>query len=423
AKQEAPKPTPGQKASTPSSNLVSPAVAHLLLKHHIKDVTEIPATGPKGRVLKGDVLAYLGLIKARPAPIPTRPQPDTLPEASAPASKKATTGGAAAAAATAGAAYTDEAASGMRKVIASRLSESKATVPHSYVSRDITVDNLLKVRQMLSEEFHVKVSVNDMLIKAASLALKDVPESNVQFVSSDNTRQLKDIDISVAVATPKGLLTPIVKDADHQGLSTISAQIKEMASRAKEGKLKPEEYQGGSFSISNLGMFGVNHFSAIVNPPQACNLAVGAARTVYLPPAVEEQEVLNDAEVFEYLSGQRKKAPLGKSITTTATLAAVPTAAFTEPAAIESAPKKKTHAIKSADDLDLLEYLGNPKATKKPAKSVQDEIMARLKPQLEASQVVNVTLSIDERVVDSEVAGKFLDRLSYYVRNPENMLL
>ncbi|KAG0225403.1 hypothetical protein BGW42_004450, partial [Actinomortierella wolfii] len=222
-----------------------------------------------------------------------------------------------------------------------------------------------------------------------------------------------------------GLLTPIVKDADHQGLSTISAQIKEMASRAKEGKLKPEEYQGGSFSISNLGMFGVNHFSAIVNPPQACNLAVGAARTVYLPPAVEEQEVLNDAEVFEYLSGQRKKAPLGKSITTTATsaAAAVPTAAFTEPAAIESAPKKKTHAIKSADDLDLLEYLGNPKATKKPAKSVQDEIMARLKPQLEASQVVNVTLSIDERVVDSEVAGKFLDRLSYYVRNPENMLL
>ncbi|KAG0222452.1 hypothetical protein BGW42_006602, partial [Actinomortierella wolfii] len=148
AKQEAPKPTPGQKASTPSSNLVSPAVAHLLLKHHIKDVTEIPATGPKGRVLKGDVLAYLGLIKARPAPIPTRPQPDTLPEAPASTSKKAATGGAAAAAA--GAAYTDEAASGMRKVIASRLSESKATVPHSYVSRDITVDNLLKVRQMLS---------------------------------------------------------------------------------------------------------------------------------------------------------------------------------------------------------------------------------------------------------------------------------
>ncbi|KAF9977295.1 hypothetical protein BGZ73_006444 [Actinomortierella ambigua] len=411
AKQEAPMATPGQKAATPSSDLVSPAVAHLLLKHHIKNVTEIPATGPKGRVLKGDVLAYLGLIKARPAPVPTRPQPDTLPAASAPAPKKA-------AAADTGAAFTDEAASGMRKVIASRLSESKATVPHSYISRDIGVDNLLKIRQMLSDEFHVKVSVNDMLIKAASLALKDVPESNVQFTGGETTRQVQNIDISVAVATPKGLLTPIVQGADRQGLSTISAQIKEMAARAKEGKLKPEEYQGGSFSISNLGMFGVNHFSAIINPPQACNLAVGAARTVYLPPAVEENEILSDAEVFEYLSGQRKKAPLSKSITVTAS-----TSETSAPAPAAPAPKKKQHTVKSADDLDLLEYLGNPKVTQKPGKSVQDQIVARLKPQLEATQVVNVTLSIDERVVDSEVAGKFLDRLSHYVHNPENMLL
>ncbi|KAG0269352.1 pyruvate dehydrogenase complex dihydrolipoamide acetyltransferase component (E2) [Actinomortierella ambigua] len=412
AKKEAPKPTPGQKAATPSSDLVSPAVAHLLLKHHVKNVTEIPATGPKGRVLKGDVLAYLGMIKARPAPVPTRPQPDTLPAASAPAPKKA--------GADAGAAFTDEATSGMRKVIASRLSESKATVPHSYVSRDIGVDNLLKIRQMLSDEFQVKVSVNDMLIKAASLALKDVPESNVQFAGGETTRQVQNVDISVAVATPKGLLTPIVQGADRQGLSSISAQIKDMAARAKEGKLRPEEYQGGSFSISNLGMFGVNHFSAIINPPQACNLAVGAARTVFLPPAVEENEILNDAEVFEYLSGQRKKAPLGKSITATA---AAPSTSSEAAAPAAAAPKQKKHVVKSADDLDLLEYLGNPKVTQKPSKTVQDQILARLKPQLEATQVVNVTLSIDERVVDSEVAGKFLDRLSHYVHNPETMLL
>ncbi|KAF9960834.1 hypothetical protein BGZ70_008483, partial [Mortierella alpina] len=398
---------PQQTASTPSSKLLSPAVAHLLLQNHIQDVTKIPATGPKGRVLKGDVLAFLGKIKARPAPEPTIPQPKTLP----PASKPAPASSSKAAAPAPGTAFTDTPTSNMRKVIASRLSESKTTIPHSYVTRDIVIDNMMKLRRALADELQVKVSVNDFLIKAASLALRDVPESNVQFASGDNAKQLNNIDISVAVATPTGLITPIVKGADGRGVQSISLTVKELADRAKKNKLKPEEYQGGSFSISNLGMFGVSNFTAIVNLPQASILAVGGARTVFKPSAVEETDLLSDNEVFDFLGGQSKKS----------TGAAVVAAAGAVPTKI---------AKKSSDDLDLIDYLGGGKGASLKKKSTStsesalgDEVLRRLRPALEQSQVVSVTLSIDERVIDNEVAGKFLGRLSHYVENPESMIL
>ncbi|KAG0090264.1 hypothetical protein BGZ93_004328 [Podila epicladia] len=379
-----------QTVDTPSSKLLSPAVAYLLLKHHITDVTKIPSTGPKGRVLKGDVLAFLGLIKARPAPEPTIPQPKTLPPAQpvTPSSPSSTPSGAA---------YTDSPASTMRKVIASRLSESKSNLPHSYVSRDIVIDNMMKLRRLLADELEVKVSVNDFLIKAASLALRDIPESNVQFGSGDNTKQLQNIDISVAVATPTGLITPIVKGADTRGVQSISQVVKELADKAKKGKLKPEEYQGGSFSISNLGMFGVTSFTAIINNPQAAILAVGGARTVLKPSSVEETDFVSDAEVFDYLGGQTKKT--------------------------SSSPSPK----KANADLDLIDFLGGNAPAKKSSSTsnspLGDEVLRRLRPALEKSQVVNVTLSIDERVIDSETAGKFLGRLSHYVENPESMIL
>ncbi|KAF9195321.1 hypothetical protein BGZ51_002836 [Haplosporangium sp. Z 767] len=386
-------------ASTPSSKLISPAVAHLLLQNHIEDVTKIPSTGPKGIVLKGDVLAFLGKIKPRPAPEPTIPQPKTLPPASKPAPSTPSSSASAPVAAP-GSAFTDAPTSNMRKVIASRLSESKTTVPHSYVTRDIVIDNMMKLRRVLADELHVKVSVNDFLIKAASLALRDVPESNVQFTSGDNAKQLKDIDISVAVATPTGLITPIVKGADARGVQSISSTVKELAEKAKKNKLKPEEYQGGSFSVSNLGMFGVSNFTAIINLPQASILAVGGARTVFKPSAVEETELLSDSEVFDYLGGQTKKA------------------------AASSSTKKS----KASDDLDLIDYLGGKGSLKKKSTSTSesalgDELLRRLRPTLEQSQVVSVSLSIDERVVDTEVAGRFLGRLSHYVENPEAMIL
>ncbi|KAF9571112.1 hypothetical protein EC968_001031 [Mortierella alpina] len=396
---------PQQTASTPSSKLLSPAVAHLLLQNHIQDVTKIPATGPKGRVLKGDVLAFLGKIKARPAPEPTIPQPKTLPPASKPAPAPASSSNAAAPAP--GTVFTDSPTSNMRKVIASRLSESKTTIPHSYVTRDIVIDNMMKLRRALADELQVKVSVNDFLIKAASLALRDVPESNVQFASGDNAKQLNNIDISVAVATPTGLITPIVKGADGRGVQSISLMVKELADRAKKNKLKPEEYQGGSFSISNLGMFGVSNFTAIVNLPQASILAVGGARTVFKPSAVEETDLLSDNEVFEFLGGQSKKSA---------------------GAAGAAAPTRS--AKKSSDDLDLIDYLGGGKGASLKKKSTStsesalgDEVLRRLRPSLEQSQVVSVTLSIDERVIDNEVAGKFLGRLSHYVENPESLIL
>ncbi|KAF9920593.1 hypothetical protein FBU30_009559, partial [Linnemannia zychae] len=379
-----------QTASTPSSNLISPAVAHLLLQNHIGDVTKIPSTGPRGRVLKGDVLAFLGKIKARPAPEPTFPQPKTLPPAAKATSPISTN----AAAPAPGSAFTDNATSNMRKVIASRLGESKTTIPHSYVTRDIVIDNMMKLRQLLADEFQVKVSVNDFLIKAASLALRDVPESNVQFASGDNAKQLKDIDISVAVATPTGLITPIVKGAEARGLQSISTTIKELADRAKKNKLKPEEYQGGSFSVSNLGMFGINNFTAIINLPQASILAVGGSRTILKPSPVEENEFVSDADLISYLGGESKKA----------------------------APTKKSN-----EDLDLIEYLGGSAPSKKSTSTSQsalgDEVLRRLRPTLEKSQVVSVTLSIDERVIDSEVAGRFLSRMSHYVENPESLIL
>ncbi|MCH9013202.1 MAG: 2-oxo acid dehydrogenase subunit E2, partial [Proteobacteria bacterium] len=177
-----------------------------------------------------------------------------------------------------GMAYELQPLSTMRKTIARRLTESKQTVPHFYLTVDCEIDELLRVRKELNGRFEdTKISVNDFVIRAAALALKQVPGANASF---DETGILlyQHADVSVAVATPGGLITPIVKAAETKGLATISAEMKDLAGRAREGKLKPEEYQGGSFSVSNLGMFGVREFAAIINPPQGCILAVGAGQ-------------------------------------------------------------------------------------------------------------------------------------------------
>ena len=178
-----------------------------------------------------------------------------------------------------GAAYTDIPTTSMRKIIASRLTESKQNVPHYYVTVEINMDKTNKLREVLnkSSEGKYKLSVNDFVIKASALALKQVPEVNAAW-QGDFIRQYNSADICVAVATPTGLITPIVTSAEGKGLSTISAQVKDLATRARDGKLSPAEYQGGSFTISNLGMFGVSNFTAIINPPQSCILAVGGAQ-------------------------------------------------------------------------------------------------------------------------------------------------
>jgi pyruvate dehydrogenase E2 component (dihydrolipoamide acetyltransferase) len=169
----------------------------------------------------------------------------------------------------------------MRKIIAKRLSESKATIPHFYVAMDIELDALLDLRAKLNARAPkdgpgaYKLSVNDLIIKAAAVTLRRVPGVAASW-TEDAILRFNDIDISVAVAIPDGLITPIVRNADTKGLAAISSEMKDLGARAKAGKLKPEEFQGGGFSISNMGMYGVSHFAAIINPPQAGILAVGA---------------------------------------------------------------------------------------------------------------------------------------------------
>lgn len=181
----------------------------------------------------------------------------------------------------------------MRKVIAKRLTESKREVPHFYTSVEVELDNVMKLRKQLATDHDVKVSVNDVIIRASSLALRDVPEANGTFdVKSGNVRLQDSIDISVAVATPTGLITPIVPHTDRLGLADITNKVRDLAGRARDGKLKPEEYQGGTFCISNLGMFGIDEFSAVINPPQAAILAVGGGTRRIVPsPYVDGAEV------------------------------------------------------------------------------------------------------------------------------------
>jgi len=177
-----------------------------------------------------------------------------------------------------GATYSDLELSNIRKVIAARLLESKQTIPHYYLTIDITMDETLKLRKSLNDlaNGEYKLSVNDFVVKASALTMKKVPEVNSSWMG-DFIRRHHNVDISVAVSTERGLITPIVTSADIKGLKTISANIQELAERARIGKLQPHEFQGGTFTISNLGMYGVKQFAAVINPPQSCILAVGTS--------------------------------------------------------------------------------------------------------------------------------------------------
>ncbi|KAL7497515.1 hypothetical protein ACHAWT_006075 [Skeletonema menzelii] len=184
--------------------------------------------------------------------------------------------------------YEDSPASNMRKIISRRLTESKATVPHFYTSIEIPLDSILSLRKVLAKEFDTKVSVNDFIIKASALALRDVPEVNGTFDSkTQSQRTFESVDISVAVATPTGLITPIVPSTQKLSLTDISAKVRDLATRARDNKLAPEEFQGGTFTISNLGMFGISEFSAVINPPQGAILAVGGGERKIVPGSVD----------------------------------------------------------------------------------------------------------------------------------------
>jgi len=252
------------------------------------DIAAMTGSGPQGRVVKADVEAAMNRPARVAAPAPVAAAPAAPKPAAAPA-----------AAATLQPGTTAHPNSGMRKIIARRLSESKATIPHFYVAMDIELDAMLDLRARLNARSPkdgpgaYKLSVNDFIIKAAAVTLRRVPGVAASW-TEDAILRFDDIDISVAVAIPDGLITPIVKSADTKGLAAISNEMKDLGARAKSGKLKPEEFQGGGFSISNMGMYGVSHFAAIINPPQAGILAVGAGT----PRAVVKNGALAIATVM-----------------------------------------------------------------------------------------------------------------------------
>ena len=223
------------------------------------DLARLNGSGPHGRIVKADIDATLARgvpAAAKPAPAPTTPGP-TAPAGGLPA-------------------FTEQPHSMMRKVIARRLVESKREAPHFYLTIDCNIDRLLQLRQEINAKREKdKISVNDFVIKACALALKQVPAANASW-TENAVRLYQAADVSVAVATPGGLITPIIRSAETKSLSAISAEMKDLAARAREAKLKPEEYQGGTFSVSNLGMFGIREFAAVINPPQGAILAVGA---------------------------------------------------------------------------------------------------------------------------------------------------
>jgi pyruvate dehydrogenase E2 component (dihydrolipoamide acetyltransferase) len=229
------------------------------------DLTTISGTGPNGRIVKADVEALSG--EGRSAVMAQVLDPDPRRETPAPTQAIDTD-----------IPHEVVKLSNMRKTIARRLTESKQTVPHIYLTVDVRLDALLKLRGELNASLEgrgIKLSVNDMLIKALALALVQVPKCNVSF-AGDNMLQYARADISVAVSVPTGLITPIIVDAANKSLSKISTEVAELAARAKDGKLQPHEYQGGTASISNMGMMGIKQFDAVINPPQAMILAVGA---------------------------------------------------------------------------------------------------------------------------------------------------
>jgi pyruvate dehydrogenase E2 component (dihydrolipoamide acetyltransferase) len=239
------------------------------------DLSGLKGTGPNGRIVKADIeAAHKGQPAVAPAVAPVAQAAPVAPApVAAPAPKPA--------APVIAAPHTLVPHSSMRKVIAKRLTEAKQTVPHFYVSMDIEIDALLKLRADLNARSAkdgpgaFKLSVNDLVIKAAAITLRRIPKVNASW-TDDAIVLYDDVDISVAVSIPDGLITPIIRKADQKGLAAISNEMKDLAARAKSGKLKPEEFQGGGFSISNMGMYGVSEFAAIINPPQAGILAVSA---------------------------------------------------------------------------------------------------------------------------------------------------
>jgi pyruvate dehydrogenase E2 component (dihydrolipoamide acetyltransferase) len=263
----APAPVAAPAAPAPAGDrVIASPLARRIAEMKGVDLASIAGSGPRGRIVRADVVASSGKPVAATAPAPVVAAP-ALVAATAPAAPV-----------TSDIPHTLEKLGNVRKVIARRLTEAKQSIPHIYLTLDVELDALLKLRGEFNKALEprgIKVSVNDLVIKALALGLRQVPKCNVSF-AGDNLLVYDRADISVAVAAPSGLITPIIVGADGKAVSQIASEMKALAEKARAGKLQPHEYQGGTASLSNLGMFGIKQFDAVINPPQAMILAVGA---------------------------------------------------------------------------------------------------------------------------------------------------
>jgi pyruvate dehydrogenase E2 component (dihydrolipoamide acetyltransferase) len=268
----APPPKPSLNGHAQPTRIIATPLARRLAKQGGIDLSAIKGSGPHGRIVKADLDSAPKAAQFQPATAPLTKGQDAKQLADLLGMK-----------------YEARPNSGFRKTIARRLTEAKQTVPHFYLTLDCRIDALLELRKKLNASAGEggKVSVNDFIIRASALALRKIPDANVSW-SDDAILAYQDVDISVAVATPNGLITPIIKQADTKSLRQIVGEMRDLAARARDGKLKPQEYQGGTFSISNLGMFGIREFAAVINPPQSCILAVGNG---------EQRAVVEDGEL------------------------------------------------------------------------------------------------------------------------------
>ncbi len=279
---------PAAAVSNDGTRIFASPLARRIAADQGLDLAKITGSGPKGRIVKADVSGAPATTSvSAPPPMAAAPAA-SLPSSASAASVEALYQGRS---------YKAVPLDGMRRVIADRLTEAKQTIPHFYLRRDIQLDTLLKLRSEVNaglEARGVKLSVNDFIIKACAMALQSVPAANAVW-AGDRVLQMEASDISVAVAIEGGLFTPVLQDADSKSLSKLAVEMKDLAARARSRKLAPHEYQGGSFSISNLGMMGIDNFDAVINPPQGAILAVGAGKK---RPVVSEDGTLSVATVM-----------------------------------------------------------------------------------------------------------------------------
>ncbi|CAB3986480.1 dihydrolipoyllysine-residue acetyltransferase component of pyruvate dehydrogenase complex, mitochondrial- [Paramuricea clavata] len=257
-----PQAPPPAMPPSPSGRVFASPLARKLAREKGINLPSLSGSGPEGRIIASDVQTGAPVTPERPV------APQVTPEGE----------------------FTDIPLSNVRKVIAKRLLESKQTIPHYYLSVDIQMDDILELRKELNElgKAEYKLSVNDFIIKASALSCKQIPEANSYWMN-EFIRQNHNVDISVAVSTDSGLITPIVFSADKKGLKNINSDIASLAERARDNKLKPHEFQGGTFTVSNLGMYGIKNFAAVINPPQSCILAVGQTEKRIIPDDNTEQ--------------------------------------------------------------------------------------------------------------------------------------